>query len=72
MKSLSATQKRLDMYGGCHAAKILPVGIRGAKNVKFPNGVDQLEGLDLCLVVLPVIVEDCMKLPDYYLDIISP
>ena len=33
MKSLTAAQERLDMRSGCHAAKILPVGVRGTKNV---------------------------------------
>ena len=28
-----AAQERLDMRGGCHAAKILPVGVRSTKNV---------------------------------------
>ena len=27
------TQERLNMRSGCHAAKILPVGVRGTKNV---------------------------------------
>ena len=30
-----------------------------------------LQGLDLCLVVLPLIVEDCLKLQHYCLDIIG-
>ena len=30
-----------------------------------------LQGLDLCLVVLPLIVEDCLKLQHYYLAIIG-
>ena len=33
LKSVTATQERLDMRSGCHAAKILPVGVRGTKNV---------------------------------------
>ena len=33
MKSVTAAQERLDMRSGCHAAKILPVGVRGTKNV---------------------------------------
>ena len=33
LKSVTAAQERLDMHSGCHAAKILLVGIRGAKNV---------------------------------------
>ena len=32
-KSVTAAQERLDMRSGCHAAKILPVGVRGSKNV---------------------------------------
>ena len=28
----SAAQECLDMRSGCHAAKILPVGVRGTKN----------------------------------------
>ena len=30
-KSVTAAQERLDMRSGCHAAKILPVGVRGTK-----------------------------------------
>ena len=30
---MTAAQERLDMRSGCHAAKILPVGVRGTKNV---------------------------------------
>ena len=33
LKSVTATQERLDMRSGCHAAKILPVGVRGTGNV---------------------------------------
>ena len=33
LKSVTATQECLDMRSGCHAAKILPVGVRGTKNV---------------------------------------
>ena len=33
LKSVTATPERLDMRSGCHAAKILPVGVRGTKNV---------------------------------------
>ena len=33
MKSVTAAQERLDMRSGCHAAKVLPVGVRGTKNV---------------------------------------
>ena len=33
LKSVTAAQQRLDMRSGCHAAKILPVGVRGTKNV---------------------------------------
>ena len=33
LKSVTATQKRLDMHSGCHAAKILSVGVLGTKNV---------------------------------------
>jgi len=33
LKSVTATQERLDMRTGCHTAKILPVGVRGTKNV---------------------------------------
>ena len=33
LKSVTAAQERLDMRSGCHAAKILPVDVRGAKNV---------------------------------------
>ena len=29
LKSVTAAQERLDMRSGCHAAKILPVGVRG-------------------------------------------
>ena len=32
MKSVSAAQERLDMRSGCHADKILPVGVRDTKN----------------------------------------
>ena len=32
LKSVTAAQERLDMRSGCHAAKILPVGVRGTKN----------------------------------------
>ena len=32
MKSVTAAQERLDMRSGCHAEKILPVGVRGTKN----------------------------------------
>ena len=31
LKSVTAAQERLDMRSGCHAAKILPVGVRGTK-----------------------------------------
>ena len=31
--SVTAAQERLDMRNGCHAAKILLVGVRGTKNV---------------------------------------
>ena len=30
---VTAAQERLDMRSGCHAAKILPVGVRGTKIV---------------------------------------
>ena len=30
---MTAAQERLDMRSGRHAAKILPVGLRGTKNV---------------------------------------
>ena len=33
LKSVSAAQERLDVRSGCHAAKILPVSVRGTKNV---------------------------------------
>ena len=33
LKSVTATQERLDMRSRCHAAKTLPVGVRGTKNV---------------------------------------
>ena len=33
LKSVTAAQERLDMRSGCHAAKILPVGVRGTKSV---------------------------------------
>ena len=33
LKSVTAAQERLDMRSGCHAAKILPVGVRCTKNV---------------------------------------
>ena len=33
LKSVTAAQERLDMRNDCHAAKILPVGVRGTKNV---------------------------------------
>ena len=33
LKSVTAAQERLDMRSGCHAEKILPVGVRGTKNV---------------------------------------
>ena len=33
LKSVTAAQERLDVRSGCHAAKILPVGVRGTKNV---------------------------------------
>ena len=33
LKSVTAAQKRLDMRSGCQAAKLLPVGVRGTKNV---------------------------------------
>ena len=33
LKSVTAAQGRLDMRSACHAAKILPVGVCGAKNV---------------------------------------
>ena len=33
LKSVTAAQKRLGMRSGCQAAKILPVGVRGTKNV---------------------------------------
>ena len=37
-------------------------------SLMFLNVVD-LQGLDLCLVVLPLIVEDCLKLQHYCPDI---
>ena len=30
---MTAAQEGVDMRSGCHAAKILPVGVRGTKNV---------------------------------------
>ena len=33
LKSVTAAQERLDMRSGCHSAKILPVGVRGTKNI---------------------------------------
>ena len=30
---MTAPQERLDIGSGCHAAKILPVGVRGTKNI---------------------------------------
>ena len=33
LKSVTAAQERLDMRSGCHAAKILPAGVRGTKIV---------------------------------------
>ena len=33
LKSVTAAQECLDMRSGCHAAKILLVGVRGTKNV---------------------------------------
>ena len=30
---MTADQERLDMRSDCHTAKILPVGVRGTKNV---------------------------------------
>ena len=33
LKSVTASQEGLDIRSGCHAAKILPVGVRGTKNV---------------------------------------
>ena len=33
LKSVTAAQERLDMRSGCHAVKILAVGVRGTKNV---------------------------------------
>ena len=34
LKSVTANQERFDMRSGCHAAKILAVGVRGTKNVR--------------------------------------
>ena len=31
--SVTAAEQRVDMRSGCHAEKILPVGVRGTKNV---------------------------------------
>ena len=33
LKSVTAAQERLDMRRGCHTVKIVPVGVRGTKNV---------------------------------------
>ena len=33
MKSVTAAQERLDMRSGCHAEKILPVGVGGTKKI---------------------------------------
>ena len=33
LKSVTTAQECLDMRSGCHAAKILLVGVRGTKNV---------------------------------------
>ena len=33
LKSVTAAQERLDMRSGCHSAKILPVAVRGTKNI---------------------------------------
>ena len=33
LKSVTAAQECIDIRSGCHAAKILPVGVRGIKNV---------------------------------------
>ena len=32
LKTVTAAQERRDMRSGCHAAKILPVGVRVTKN----------------------------------------
>ena len=35
LKSVTAAQERLNKRSGCHAAKILPVGVRSTKNIWF-------------------------------------
>ena len=52
LKSVTAAQERLDMRSGYHTTKILPVGVRGTKNVwclrslvrSQPRGVFYLGG----------------------------
>ena len=56
LKSMTAAQERLDMRSGCHATKILPVGVRGTKNVWCLSSLviaDKLE-VDGALILPPL------------------
>ena len=60
LKSVTAAQERLDMRSGCHAAKILPVGVRGTKNVWCLSPLISLFWAPNRLNELP---EMCFKFP---------
>ena len=60
LKSVTAAQERLDMRSGCHAAKILPVGVRGTKNICC---LSSLISLFWALNRLNELPEMCFKFP---------
>ena len=60
LKSVTAAQERLDMRSGCHAAKILPVGVRGTKNICCLSSLISLFWARNRLNELP---EMCFKFP---------
>ena len=60
LKSVATTQERLDKRGVCHAAKILPVGVRGTKNIWCLSSLISLFWAPNRLNELP---EMCLKFP---------
>ena len=60
LKSVATTQERLDRRGVCHAAKILPVGVRGTKNICCLSSLISLFWARNRLNELP---EMCFKFP---------
>ena len=60
LKSVATTQEHLDKRSGCHAAKILPVGVRGTKNIWCLSSLISLFWAPNRLNELP---EMCFKFP---------